>query len=124
MSEFRVEFRDERKATSKYVSGIKGTNITDKLFKTERVAYQGIDASNIISDILHASSAVGLKVGGTIRLDHCAAEGQTCSNNNIGQRHVSLVTGHKWKNEKVDKTIGVFNLIPEELQRTAVMTSK
>ena len=66
-----------------------------KVSKSERVAYRGIDASNIISKSLHASSTVGLKVGGTIHFDHCAAEGKTFSNNEFGWRHASLVTGRK-----------------------------
>ena len=55
---------------------------------------------------------MGLKVVGTIRLDHCIAEGQARSNNDFGQRHASLFIGRKWNNEQVDKTIGVFNLLP------------
>ena len=73
-SEFRVEFRDKRKATSKYVSEIKGVKSTKKVSKAERVSSQGIDSSNRISKSLHASSTVGLKVGGIIHLNHCAAE--------------------------------------------------
>ena len=80
--------------------------------------------SNSISESLHASSTVGLKVGGTILLDHCAAEGKTISNYDFGQRHTLLVTGRKWKNKQVDKPIGVFHFLTEELQRTAVLTSK
>ena len=95
MSEFRVEFRDERKATSKYVSDIKGEKSTDKVSKAERVASQGIDSGNIISKSLHASSIVGLKVGGTIHLDNFEARVQTSSNNEFGRRHASLVTGRK-----------------------------
>ena len=80
----------------------------NKVSKVERVAYRGIDASNIISNSLHASSTVGLKVGDTIRLDHCAADGKTCSNNEFGWRHASLVTGRRWNNDQVDKPIGFF----------------
>ena len=46
----------------------------EKVSKVERVAYRGTDASNQISESLHASITVGLKVRGTIRLDNCAAE--------------------------------------------------
>ena len=67
---------------------------------------------------------MGLKVGGTIRLDHFAAEGKTCSNNYFGRRHASLVTGRKWNNYQVDKPIGVFHLFTEELQMTSSQTSK
>ena len=51
-------------------------------------------------------------------------EGQTRSNNDFGQRHPSLVIGSKWKTERVDNPIKVFHLLQEELQRTAVLTSK
>ena len=73
---------------------------------------------------MYHPSTVGFKVGGTIRLDHCASEGQTCSNNDFGRRHTLLVTGRKWKNGNVDKPIGGFHLHPEDLKRTAVLTSK
>ena len=72
------------------------------------VTYWGIDSSISISESLYASSTVGLKVGGTIRIDHCVAEGQTCSNNDFGRRDALLVAGHKWKNHKFDHTIGFF----------------
>ena len=58
---------------------------------------------------------MGIKVGVTIRLDRCAADGKTRSKNDFGQRHALLVIGHKWKNEKVDKPIGVFHLFPDDL---------
>ena len=96
----------------------------NKLPKAERVLSRGIDARNSISDILHASSTVGLKVGGTISLYHCAYKVQTRSNNDFVRRHALLVTGSKWENYQVDKPIGFFHLLPEELQSTAVLTSK
>ena len=67
---------------------------------------------------------MGIKVGDTISLHHCEAEGQTRSNYDFGRRHASLVSRRKWKNEQVDKPIGVFHLSPEELQRTDALTSK
>ena len=67
---------------------------------------------------------MGLKVRGTICIDHCTAEGQTSPNNDFGRRHASLFTVCKWKNEQIDKPIGFLNLLPEYLQRTAVLTSK
>ena len=48
-SEFRVELRDKRKVTSKYVSNIKGSKSMKKVSKSERVAYWGIYAINSIS---------------------------------------------------------------------------
>ena len=67
---------------------------------------------------------MGLKVGGTIYLDHFASEGGTRLNNDFGRRHASLVTGSKCKKEQVDNPIGVFHVLTEELQRTAVLISK
>ena len=67
---------------------------------------------------------MGLKVGSTIRLDHCAANGKTCSKSDFGRRNASLVTGRKWNNEKFYKPILFFRLLPEDLQSTAVLTSK
>ena len=84
-----------------------------KVSKAERLLYRGIDTINSISESLHASSTVGLKVGGAIRLDHCAADGQTCSNNAFGQKHASLVTRRKWTNDKVDNLIAFSHLLPE-----------
>ena len=109
--EFRDVFRDERKATEKYVSDIKGEKSMKKLSNAKRVAPRGIDASNSISESLHASSTVGLKVGGNIRLDHCAAEGQTRPKNDFGSRHALLVTGCKGKNGLVDKPIWFLILL-------------
>ena len=87
----------------------------------ERIAGRGIDATNSISESLHASSTHGhgLKIGGTIRLDHCTAEGQTRANNDFGRQHVSLVSG--WASKvNADKELGTFHSLPPELQRTAI----
>ena len=97
-SVFRVEFRDKKRGTSKFVSDIKWVKITNKVLNTERVASWGIDASNSISKIFYASSTLGIKVGGTIGLDHCVARGKTCSNNDFGQIHALLLNGRKWRN--------------------------
>ena len=81
----------------------------------ERVAGRGIDATNSISESLHASSTHGLKVGSTIRLDHCAAEGQTWANNDFGCQHLSLVSGCQARNEMNNKPMRTFHLLPPEL---------
>ena len=74
----------------------------------ERVEVRGIDATNSTSESLYASSTHGLKVWSTIRLDHCAAEGQTRSNNNFGRQHLSLVSGRQLQNKMNDKPMGAF----------------
>ena len=48
-SEFRVEFRNKRKAALKYVSDINGENSMKKVSKAEGIEYQGIDSRNSIS---------------------------------------------------------------------------
>ena len=63
-------------------------------------------------------------MGTTIRLDHCADEGQTCANNDFGRQHLSLVNGQSSKKDIVEKPMGTFHLLPPELQRTAIIASK
>ena len=91
--EFQIQFRCKKKATAKYLIAINGEKSMARVTLAERVAGRGIDATNSISESLHASSTHGLKVGSTIRLDHCAAEGQTRANNDFGRQHLSLVSG-------------------------------
>ena len=71
-----------------------------------------------------AKNRHGLKLGSTIWLDHCAVEGKTRANNDFGQGHTQLVLGRKsTKHERVDTTIGTCHLLPQELQRTAMIAS-
>ena len=124
--EFRVQFRDGTKATAKYLKAIKGKKsmARGKVKRAERMAGRGIDATNSISESLHAASTYGLQQGSTIRLYHCAAEGQTRANNDFGRNHVSLVSGRKAKHGHKTKAVGTFHLLPPELQRTALIASK
>ena len=121
--EFQIQFRC--KATGKYCKAIQGAkSLADGgVSEQERIAGRGIDATNSISESLHASSTHGLKVGGTIRLDHCAAEGQTRANNDFGRQHLSLVSGRASK-VNADKELGTFHSLPPELQRTAMLVAK
>ena len=84
--EFRKEFRDEQKAAEKYLKAANGSKsmARGKVKRAEWLAGHGIDTSNSISESLHASSTRGLKLGSTIRLDHCAAEGQMRANDDFG----------------------------------------
>ena len=121
--EFRVQFRDKRKATAKYLKAIKGSKSMARgmVSREERIAGRGIDATNSISESLHASSTHSLKMGTTIRFDHCAAEGQTRANNDFGCQHLSLVNGQSSKKDIVKKPMGKFHLLPPELQRSAII---
>ncbi len=74
---FLSEFRDTSKATSLSLSSIGGTRSVAEVSEEDRKAAFGAEASTSISESAHASSTVGLKIAGTIRLDSVTAEGQT-----------------------------------------------
>ena len=78
---FRVEFRDKCKATAKYLSSIGEEKSMKKLEKEEKTAVKIISASNCVSEIGHAAATYDLQVCETIDLQHCAARGQSESNN-------------------------------------------
>ena len=61
---------------------------------------------------------------GTIHLQHCAARGQSESNNYFGQDIELLVHGRKSSEEKITSGMGRFQLLPTEMQRTAVYNAK
>ena len=82
---FRVEFRDERKATAKYIASIGGEMSTKQEDKEEKMGGKEISASNCVSGRGHSAATYVLQVCGTIDLQHCAARGQSESKNNIGQ---------------------------------------
>jgi hypothetical protein len=65
---FRVEFRDTRKATAKYLSDIGGTKSMKKITMAERRAGRGIDASNSVSESTHAGLGEELDRFNTIDL--------------------------------------------------------
>ncbi len=58
--------------------------------KEDRKTSLGMDASTSISESVHATLTVGLKVTGTIHLDNVTAERQTQANK---RGHEALVTG-------------------------------
>jgi hypothetical protein len=81
---FLIELSDPIKATSEYLSSMSGpkswSNVSDQ---TKLMSLSEL-ASNSVSEGNHASSTVGLKLSGTICLDHVCAEGQTRHNNDFG----------------------------------------
>ena len=77
-----------------------------------------------MSESIHVVATYSLQVCGTIYLQHCAARGQSESNNNFGQEIELLVHGRKAFKEKIARDVGGFHLLPPELQRTAVLTDK
>ena len=120
-----VELRDTSKATSHYLSSIKGKFSQAQITEEDRKANMNKMAHNSISESNHASSTAALQICGNIRLDHAAAEGQTRANNDFGRKHESLVKGNRAKstNAKV-LDLGMFHQLPCELQETLIQTSR
>ena len=121
---FRIEFRDETKATAKYLSSIDGPKSMKKVSKAERLAGRGVAASNCISESGHAAATYDLDQYGTVDLQNCAARGQSEGNNDFGREVESYVKGRKAFKERETRGIGGFHLLPPELQHTAIVTSK
>ena len=95
-----------------------------KVEKREKTSEKGISASNCVSGSGHAAETYDLKVCGIIYLQHCAAHGQSESNNDFGREIELLVHGRKSFMEKITRGMGGFHLLPPELQRTALLTAK
>ena len=77
-----------------------------------------------MSESGHDATMYDLQVCGTIDLQHCAAHGQSESNNDFGQEIYLLVHVRKGFKEKINRVLGRFHLIPPELQRKEVLTAK
>ena len=77
-----------------------------------------------MSESGHAAETYDLQVCGTIDLQHCAARGQSESNNDFGRDIELLVHGRKSFKEKITSVIRRFNFLTTELQRTEVLTDK
>ena len=95
-----------------------------KLEKENKKTGKGIEASNFVSESGDAAATYGLQVCGTIYLQHCAARGQSKSNNNFRQEIELLVHSRKLFREKITRIMGGFHLLLTELQSTSVLTAK
>ena len=71
----------------------------------------------------HASSTVGLKLSGTIRLDHVCAEGQTRHNNDFGCGHEVLVIAGSRQNGSVNGNLGTYTTLCEEHQCSIIQAA-
>ncbi len=85
------ELRDESKVTHHYMESMNGKYSAAVITEDERKAGMGIEASNNISESVHAMSTRNMQVFGTIRGDSCAAGGQQCSNGDWDRDHAALV---------------------------------
>ena len=122
---FRKEFRDETKATAKYLSSIRGSRSLKKISEEERKAGQGIDASNSIAESLHAAATGNLKTFGTIDLQHSAGMGQTNHNNDLGREAETFLDTRKGSKSKPEgRGMGGYHKMCPELRRSAIMTAK
>ena len=92
--------------------------------KEENTAGKGISASNCVSEIGHAAATYDLQVCGTIDLQHCAARGQSESNNDFRREIELLVHRRESFKDKITRGMGGFHLLPPNLHSTAVLTAK
>ncbi len=119
-----AELRDSRKATSCSLSSLDGVRSCSKISEEDRVATLKTQASTSISESVHASSTVGLKMWGTIHLDSVTAEGQTRANNDFGRDHRFIISKKKSNNSEKICRLGTFHLMPIELQSSLIQFGK
>ena len=120
---FLMEFRDPTKATSEYLSSISGPKSWCNTSDETKSKSLNVSASNSVSEANHASSTVGLKLSGTVRLDHVCAEGQTRHNNDFGRGHKVLVKAGSRQNGNVNGNIGTYTTLCEEHQRSIIQAA-
>ena len=122
---FRTEFRDESKATHKYLSEIeKRIRSIEKITNEERLAGRGVAASNCISESGHARATDDLVTFGTIDLQNCGARGMSVANNDFGREADTMVGSRQSRKGKIARGMGKFHLMVQELQHSAIMTAK
>jgi uncharacterized membrane protein len=114
---------DESKVTHHYLESINGKYSLAVISEEERQAGMGIEASNNISESIHASSTHSLKMYGTIRLDSAAAEGQTRTNNDFGRDYESLI--HRGVNDPpIERDFGFFLRLHPKIQTAMIVAGK
>jgi hypothetical protein len=118
-----MEMHDETKVTHHYLESINRKYSLAMISEEERQAGMGIEASNNISESVHASSTHSLKMYGTIRLDSAAAEGQTRANNDFGRDYDALVH-RKAKDPPVERDLGFFLRLHPKIQRAMIVVGK
>ena len=97
---FRKGFRDDSKATTKYLSTIGGSASMNQLSDEHLAAGQGIEATKNAPERLHGASTDFLQVFGAISITHLAAGGQAAVNNDSARAHQLLMSGRKRNPEK------------------------
>ena len=125
----RAEFVDPRKNTARYLSEINGISSLAVISEEQRVAGYGVDASNSVSESVHAASTDMFVVFGTIRAQFCAGIGQSRFNNDFGRGHKNLVRGQKKTSKKRVKstganTVGAFHGLSANAQKSLIRFAK
>ncbi len=121
---FLIEFRDPSKATSDYLSSMKGSKSWDNVSEQTKALTLHVLASNSVSEANHASSTVGLKLSGTIRLDHVCAEGQTKHINDFGCDHEFLVRGKRSSGKSIIRNLGTYHNLCNELKNSIIQAAQ
>ncbi len=123
---FLVEFRGPRLVTSNGLLSVGGIGSLAMISEEDWKATLGMDTSTSISESVHATSTVGIKVVVAIHLNNVTAEGQTQTNNDFGRGHQSqsLVSGRRSGSQQSERNCGTFHLLPQELQRSMILFGK
>jgi hypothetical protein len=121
---FLVEFRDPSKATSDYLSCMKGSKSWDIVSEQTKALSLHVLASNSVSEANHAYSTVGLKLSGTIHLNHVCAEGQTMHNNDFGCDHEVLVRGKGSSGKSLIRNLGTYHNLCNELKSLIIQAAQ
>jgi hypothetical protein len=124
-SAFLKEFRDKTKPTHHYLASAGGIYSLENISEGKRQSGFGIEASNSIAELVHASATHSLKIYGTICLESAAAEGQTRSNNDFGRCYEKFVNPFgKNMSDTKSKPLGAMITLPIELQTSLMVAGK
>ncbi len=121
---FLIEFRDESKATSEYLSSIEGKSSLAILTESQRKAGIGKESSNSTSESLHGMTTDIMRRAGTIRLDHAAGDGMIKYNSHVDRDHEKYIRGNRPSANKEAASSGLFFTLPKQLQISAVVAAK
>ena len=93
------------------------------------ITIMGIEASNNISESVHAMSTRNMQVFGTIRGDSCAAGGQQCSNDDWDRVHAALVRRRKQYDNNgniivVERDLGFFHRLHPKIQNAIIVAGR
>ena len=121
---FLIEFRDPTKVTSEYLLSISRPKSWYNASDHTKSMSLNLSASNSVSEANHASSTMGLKLSGTICLDHVCAEGETRPTNDFGRGHEVLVMrAGSYQNKSTDGNIGTYITLCEEHQHSIIQAA-